>query len=247
MSGLDHEFEAVGVRQDNIVLVLSGAKDLGLREKDGGSSMSPRFKWEVWCRDALLRMYDVSAVLEREGMKVDLLLFENRLTQGLPPDADMTFGRIDSWVAQHKLPKDWMGNWFGSTYPVELPLTRFLADAASSSGACYFGLNDLSLQEISAICGDDNETATAAAGETFSRVRVDQYFNPPTDELLLTALALSPRRDSAIVTDVYGAAVSLAHTPVSNVLVPQTDYSDPVATGASSPTSAQSNTVLKSG
>jgi len=50
-------------------------------------------------------------------------------------------------------------------------------------------LNDLTLSEISAICGDNDEHAVEPTRVAMSRLRVDQYFNPPTDELILTALA----------------------------------------------------------
>lgn len=41
---------------------------------------------------------------------------------------------------------------------------------------------------------------------------------------------MSKRHDLAIVEDIYNAAVSLEHSPVANVVVPDTDYTDPVAT-----------------
>jgi hypothetical protein len=113
---------------------------------------------------------------------------------------------------------------------IDTPGSRFLADAASSSGACYLGLNDLSLAEIAALCSNDEAAARIVAREALSRMRVDQYFNPPTDELLLTALSLTRRNDPEIVRDIHEVAVSLAHVPVPNVIVPQTDYGDPVAT-----------------
>ncbi|MCB9925894.1 MAG: hypothetical protein H6822_27340 [Planctomycetaceae bacterium] len=173
-------------------------------------------------------MYDISATLEREGLKVDLVLFENRLTEGLP--GNFGFGAIEPWIQEHGLPNDWTGNWQSSVFDIDLPGNRFLSDTGHSAGACYIGLNDLTLPEIAAICGGDEEHARQLTHTAMSRVRVDQYFNPPTDELILTALALSPRHDPAIIEDVYGAAVSLQHPPVPNVIVPDTDYADPVAT-----------------
>ena len=228
LSGLDHHVDAVGLRGNNLALVLSGPKNLGLRpEKDIGPP-SPKFTSEIWCRDALLRMYDISAILEREGLKVDLVIFENRLTQALPGEG--LGGAIELWIAEHNLPADWLGNWKTSIYDIDVPGARYLSETGQSAGACYFGLNDLTLPEISAICGTDDESAAEKTRAAMSRMRVDQYFNPPTDELILTALSLSQRNDSAIIEDIYDAAVSLEHSPVANVIVPGTNYTDPVAT-----------------
>lgn len=228
LSGLDHHVDAVGLRGGNLALVLSGPKDLGLRPKKNTGIVSPKFQSQQWCRDALLRMYDISAMLEREGLKVDLVLFENRLTQTLPEMLGPH--SIHSWTEQHGLPKDWHFHYQSSIEQIDVPGLRYLSETARSAGACYFGLNDLTLPEISAICGDEETHAADATGKAMSRVRFDQYFNPPTDELILTALALSHQQDPAIVEDVYNAAVSLAHEPVANVIVPDTDYTDPVAT-----------------
>lgn len=229
LSGLDHQVDAVGIRDNNFALVLSGPTDLGLRPEKSFGTPSPKFKSEVWCRDALLRMYDISATLEREGLKADLVLFENRLTQALP-GGNLGFGAIEPWVQQYELPSDWLGNWHTSIYDIDIPGARYLSDTGQSAGACYFGLNDLTLQDISAICGIDEKRAAAATRDAMSRVRVDQYFNPPTDELILTALALSKRYDPALIRDIYAVAVSLQHCPVQNAIVKDTDYTDPVAT-----------------
>ncbi len=228
LSGFDHRVDAVGLRNDNLALIFSGPRDIGLRSSDAGGHDSPRFKSEVWCRDALFRMYDISGVLEREGLKVDLVLFENRLTGGLP---DLTALRdIKAWAEQNNLPSDWRGSWQFAGNRIDVPGARYLSDAARGAGACYFGLNDLTPPEIAAMCGDDESHAEVVSQEAMSRVRVTQYFNPPTDELILTALALSRRHDPQFPEDIYRAAVSLAHTPAPNTVVPSTDYTDPVAT-----------------
>ena len=229
LSGLEHQVDAVGLRGNNLALVLSGPKDLGLRPEKSIHTPSPKFKSEVWCRDALLRMYDISATLEREGLSVDLVLFENKLTQSLP-GGGIGFDAIEPWVAQHGLPSDWLGNWQTSIYDIDIPSIRYLSDTGQSAGACYFGLNDLTLSEIADICSDDESRAQQAARNAMSRVRVNQYFNPPTDELILSALALSKRHDTALIKDIYDVATALQHAPVKNVIVPATDYTDPVAT-----------------
>jgi hypothetical protein len=173
-------------------------------------------------------MYDISAALERQGMKVDLVLFENRLTESLPDPNG--FGEIEPWIAQHGLPTDWLAQWQTSVYEIDIPAARYLSETAQSAGACYLGINDLTLDEIASICSSDDFRAVNATRSAMSRARLDQYFNPPTDELILTALALSPRHDLAIIKDIFEVAVSLQHDPVANVVVPSTDYNDPVAT-----------------
>jgi hypothetical protein len=229
LSGLEHQVDAVGLRGDNLALVLSGPKDLGLRPEKSIHTPSPKFKSEVWCRDALLRMYDISATLQREGLTVDLVLFENRLTQSLP-GGGFGGGAIQPWVAEHGLPNDWLGTWQSSVYDIDVPSMRYLSETGQSAGACYLGLNDLTLHEIADICSGDEARAQPATRSAMSRVRVDQYFNPPTDELILTALALSKRHDTALIKDIYDVATALQHAPVENVVVPATDYTDPVAT-----------------
>jgi hypothetical protein len=229
LSGLEHQVDAVGLRGNNLALVLSGPKDLGLRPDRSFQTPSPKFKSEVWCRDALLRMYDISATLEREGLAVDLVLFENRLTQSLPSGIPTPWA-IEPWVAQNDLPNDWLGNWQTSVDRIDVPSLRYLAETGKSAGACYFGLNDLTLDEIAGICSTDESRAQSASRSAMARIRVDQYFNPPTDELILSALALSKRQDEALIEDIYDAAIALKHAPVGNVLVPSTDYTDPVAT-----------------
>jgi len=229
LSGLEHKIDAVGMRSNNLAVVLSGPKDLGLREENNIHTPSPKFKSEVWCRDALLRMYDISAMLVHEGIVVDLVLFENRLTQSMPVGG-FGFETIRPWVTQHGLPDDWLGNWQTSVNEINVPSMRYLSETGQSAGACYFGLNDLTLKEIADICSDDEPRAHQATRSAMARVRVDQYFNPPTDELILSALALSKRHDAGLIKEVYDAAAGLRHAPVQNVVVPGTDYTDPVAT-----------------
>ena len=173
-------------------------------------------------------MYDTSAVLEHENIKVDLVIFENRLTKALPKDEG--FQAIGPWINKYKLPKDWNGSWQNSIKEIEVAENRFLPETGHAAGACYFGLNDLTLSEISAICGANDKDAAMHTRTAMSRIRIDQYFNPPTDELILTSLSLSMRHDKAFVKDIYDTAVSLNHKPVANVIVPNVDFSDPIAT-----------------
>ncbi len=231
LSGHDHLFDAVGVRGKNVALVLSGPKDLDLRPK-GSDHISPKLRSEIWCRDALFRMYDVAAIMDREGIKTDLVIFENRLTRFLPKSGPVFGGDEDiaAWVSRHSLPTDWAMNWQLSYTHIDVPSPRYLPESGQAAGACYFGLDDFTLAEIAGICSTDVIAATTATSAAMKRVRVDQYFNPPTDELILSAIALSKRKDLDIVTDFYRASAELQHRPVENVFVRDTDYTDPVAT-----------------
>jgi len=139
-SGLLHEIDGVGIRERNALLILSGAKDLEHIDKRY-ADLSPRDKVEIWSRDALLRMYDVAAVLELEGLNVDLMYFQNSLTRNVP----FAFSPAESieyrdWVATNNLPKDMCGFWQTSIDSIATPAPRYLSDIATSIGACHVGL-----------------------------------------------------------------------------------------------------------
>ncbi len=232
LSGHEHQIDAIGIRGTNIVLALSGPKDLGLRLKEnGGISLPPKYKAEIWCRDALFRMYDISAYLNKEGYNVDLFLFENQLTDSAPNIVDFGFATdVNQWAEKNNLPKDWLGNWSTSLKSIEIPESNYLLETGRSSGACYLGLNNLTLEEISRICGEDEAVASEHTKAAMLRIRVDQYFNPPTDELILGSLSHSKRHDKKFVEEIYETSISLSHKPTENVLVSEVDYTDPIQT-----------------
>jgi hypothetical protein len=48
--------------------------------------------------------------------------------------------------------------------------------------------------------------------------------------LLISAYDVSRNRDQALVPKIYEASVTLGHAPSKNVLVPDADFRDPIAT-----------------
>lgn len=225
-SGLIHKVDGLGVRKNNIIVVFSGGA--GLRQlHDGSIGENPKEIVEYWARDALLRMYDVASVLRSEGLIVDLLYFQNVLTRDLP---DFPGRDLDHWLEENKLPRDIGGTWSTSVDPIEIAHPRFLSDIASSVGACFLGLNDLPLSDISMIVNDSVESKFCNSREALTRARVIQYFNPPTDELLLSSLALTKTKKRTFIDDTFSTALELAREPRQNTIVPTADYNDPVAT-----------------
>ena len=57
-----------------------------------------------------------------------------------------------------------------------------------------------------------------------------QYFNPPTDELLLSAYDLNRSSDPSLPNKLYDTSIALGHIPTENELVPFASFKDPVET-----------------
>jgi hypothetical protein len=224
-SGLIHNVDGVGIRGRNMVLAMCGGQGIGKVGKDDKGS--PKERVEFWCRDALLRLYDVSALLESEGIKTDLLFFENARQEDIVAQNPNEFSE---WMAKTKLPNDIHAGASWSARPIETVPPRFMSGIASSIGACFLGLQDMTLQEIAATSNLQSEESIAAASEMLKRLRVAQYFSPPTDELIVAAIGLSPKTDKNLIPLAYETALKLAHQPASNVIVPDIDYRDPIAT-----------------
>ena len=118
LSGLEHNFDAVGSKGKNVVLVVGGAEYLSYMDRKSGSDrLSPRERMEKWRNKALLSAYDVQAALSQDNMIVDLMFFQNVnnkhkwLRTGIKPE---------EWKKQHNLPPD-LG--FSSSMSVlEIPL-----------------------------------------------------------------------------------------------------------------------------
>ena len=62
------------------------------------------------------------------------------------------------------------------------------------------------------------------------RLRLYQYFSPPTDELLVASYDLSRDTNRSLASKLYEMSVNLGHQPSNNVLVPDVDFRDPIAT-----------------
>lgn len=227
LSGLRHRFDAIGTKGKNILLVVGGAETEDLRKRH---QWNPRAQMEAWRDRALLSAYDVQSVLQLDGFIVDLMFFHNisYTTEwvGFGPKFD-----IREWIKKHHMPHDISMSHTISVNDIPLMSNDELATVAQSVGACFLSLNDLKLDEITLLATPSDTTVTLdKIKDILSRLRVIQYFHPPTDELILSAYDLSKRDDKELVTALKESAEELGHPPVQNVLVPAANFRDPVET-----------------
>jgi hypothetical protein len=225
LSGIRHAFDAIGTRKKNILLVVGGAETEALRKKD---QWDPRARMEVWRNNALLSAYDVQAALQMEGLVVDLMFFHNiNYTQAWvgPKFASQ------EWIEKNKLPHDISRSHTTSVYDIPLMSTDDLSTVAQSIGACFLSLDDLQIGEIALLtAASEARVPTEKIRNILLRRRLLQYFQPPTDELILSAYDFSKRHDRDLVTDITESADALGHPSVQNVLVPAANFRNAIET-----------------
>ncbi len=223
LSGLKHKFDAIGKRDKNILLVAGGA---AYYDK-GGIKLNPRKRMEQWRNKALLSAYDVQSALAEDHLIVDLMFFQNvnykcRVGKDIDPN---------KWIQRLKVPKDFAEMHITSSHEIPLLPQDELVKVANSIGACFITLNDFTIEEISALSGtDDIKVVGSMAYEKCKRLRLLQYFSPPTDELLLSACDLSSSSGSDLPKKLYDTSLALGHAPTENVLVTAASFKDPVET-----------------
>lgn len=225
-SGMLHDVDGIGFRDRNAVLVLSGAKELD-NLKGQSTRLSPKDIALSWTRDAVLRLYDVAAMLQLEGYDCDLFIFGNSLSRAAPSRHE----ELAEWTERHKLPNDFCGTWrSASSHEIETVTPHYLSDIARSVGACYLGLEDMSLSELSQVLQEAQAGEFSLTRSILSKLRVSQFFNPPTDEFILgvAELAESPTKDLLLQT--LQEAQRQAHSTSKNAIVTDVDYSDPIST-----------------
>ncbi|NQT04356.1 MAG: hypothetical protein HQ580_20185 [Planctomycetes bacterium] len=229
LSGIRHVFEVVGVKGKNLLLVVGGAE--GDKASRSPRYATPRNRMVRWRNKALLSAYDVESVLAAEGWMVELMFFQNvsniypRELDELDPDEVPKFFRQSGLECDHRFEMR------ASSEPIPVERSEELVKVASSVGACFFTLNDLTLDELVYLAAKTpDETDPHRVQAISDRIRVSQYFRPPTDELIIAASDFSARRDREFVHQVYRAALTLGHEPAQNALVPNVDFRDPVAT-----------------
>ena len=226
LSGLKHRFEAVGTRGKNLLLIAGGAEDA--RHRDQRASRTPRERMETWRDAALLASYDVQAALQANGYITDLMFFQNVNTKLVLPFSQKK--EPSDWVREHGLNKDVLLTETTSVDPVETLAGQELATVAESVGASFLSLEDLSVHEIAQLTRDVGGEYVKTAEEIFRRLRLKQYFSPPTDEMLIASYGLSGSQEQDLVPRIYDMATALGHQPSQNVLVPDIDFRDPIAT-----------------
>lgn len=225
LSGLRHRFDAIGSKGKNILLVVGGAETEDLRKR---YQWDPRAQMEAWRDRALLSAYDVQSALQLDGLIVDLMFFHNinYTTEWVGPKFDPS-----GWLKKHHMPHDISMSHTTSVDNIPFMSNDELAIVAQSIGACFLSLNDLKLDEIKLLAKpSDTTVALDKIKDILSRLRIIQYFHPPTDELILSGYDLSKRHDKELVTALKESAEQLGHPAVQNVLVPAANFRDPVET-----------------
>jgi hypothetical protein len=221
-SGLKHQFVAIGTKRSSILLVAGGVEKIQRKHM----MLDPREQMELWRDSALLSAYDVQNVLLQEGKIIDLLFFHNANYQVQFPPYDihkplsdrLSLGRdFTLFGRDHKLLTQTMSS-------------QELAYVAEAVGASFLSLDDITLPEIDQLVSGFDDSTVDLARNLAKRLRLAQYFEPPTDELILTAFALSKTQDKSIVRRVYDTSLALGHVPAANALVPSVDFRDPVQT-----------------
>jgi len=225
LSGLHHAFDAIGTKGPNILLVVGGAEHPDTKERH---KWNPRARMEDWRNNALLSVYDVQSALVQEGLIVDLMFFHNinYTLRRLSENKD-----FKDWIIEIGLPHDVELSYSISVNEIPLMSTEELANVAQSIGASFLTLDSLSVEEIILLTRQEIATgAKSNISDILAKLRLLQYFEPPTDELLLSAYDLSRSQNKDLPQIVYDASQSLGHEPSANVLVPSADFRDPLST-----------------
>ncbi|MBI4964377.1 MAG: hypothetical protein HY913_13955 [Desulfomonile tiedjei] len=233
LSGLRHEFEAIGSNDRNILLVAGGA------EKDRGveCELNPRQRMKEWRDQALLSALDVQNALLHEGLIVEIMFFHNVAYGYSLPFGEWAKRGISSteaiqgWMADYKLPSDIELFCVLPRQEIEQLSNQELANVAQSVGASFLSLDDFAKEDLSTIVkAHANSDTDESIKIILKRSRLYQYFAPPTDELVLSAYDISRRKDRDLAKQIYDAARELGHPPAENILVPSADFNDPIET-----------------
>lgn len=226
LSGLKHRFEAVGNRGSNILLISGGAEDV--RQAANKRKGTPRERMESWRDAALLASYDVLNALQANGYITDLMFFQNVNTKLTLPFTQKK--EPVQWIRDHGLNSDVLLTETMSIDPVETLASEELAVVAASIGASFLSLDNLSVEEIAQLTRGPDAGTVKIAEQISRRLRLNQYFSPPTDEMLITSYGLSGNQDRELVGKIFEMALALGHQPSRNVLVPEVDFRDPIET-----------------
>lgn len=234
-SGFTHTFEAMGSRPGHLLLVSVGGDptvwpwqrdESGYTRGDPDANAEPLARAERWCKEALLRYYDTERQLKAGGKNADFLLFHNVMH----PDPDECWStHMRAWAEKPRRVDFHFHEARSDAQRRSLPAAR-LAELAHDVGACHLSLDELLPQEVKPVSGAADNQGLRAAEHLAKRLRLAQYFRPPTDALMMGVLARSGERDTSFIKRVFEMSLELDHPPAANQIVPQADFQDPVAT-----------------
>ena len=218
-SGFEYPFQAVGIRPGNCVLVVAGA--ISLTRQKLSDDRTPKQRLEAWIRDSLLSMYDVGAVLQEQGLYADLFFVHDVFTK---IDAAEDFRAI---LKEYQLNAGFSQSL--SAYPIEILHPDYIYGVARAVDSAFLSFDALSLSDLTQLTNQYSDTSIQYAKNVLEKLRVTQYFNPPTDELILSALAEARPASKALAVGVAEKSNELAHPLSPNTHIKEVDYLDPVA------------------
>jgi hypothetical protein len=231
LSGLSYKLDILGVKRENkqMLIVNTGIEEAYMPQKTSLRGLTLAEREDFWRRNALLASYDVKAILEREGWVCDLLFFKNcfnLLLHGLNPK----FEKIETFFQKYSLPSDIGITCSSSIYKLESISDTELSNNAISIGACFVTLEDFTLDEVSLFSSEPNSKITEEMKQKLKRLRVLQFFEPPTDEFLLGIIEGSrttmSAKDLLKATDIAGEN---RHPCSMNAILIDVAYDDPLA------------------
>jgi hypothetical protein len=218
-SGFEHSFQAVGIRPGNCVLVAGGAQSLS--KNDSNDRQTPKQRLEAWTKNSLFSMYDVGAVLQEQGLSVDLFVVHDVFTK-LTPTTD-----FKAVTEEYSLRASFSMSL--SVEPIETLPPDFIYGVARGMDAAFLSFDALSLSDLALLTNNHTEEAIGRARTMLQQLRVTQYFDPPADELILSAIAEGHPASKDLIIEVAEKSIQLAHPLSPNTYLRQVDYQDPVA------------------
>ena len=138
-----------------------------------------------WLERSLFRTFDLREAVQNQGWSCNVVFFFNSFEA---PTATMTDGERRAWWDSYMPPDGSLHELGGATPPESLDVD-FLRSHVISAGAAFIDANQLRPEELRRLCSPWSEELTPIAESAASRLRLQHFFRPPLDELLLGTLA----------------------------------------------------------
>lgn len=233
LSGINYKFEAVGIKDKKILLVVGGKE---YREKYLGIKIDTSFDFEeeiatqykMWKMESVLKLYDVQQLLTQQGWVVELMLFHNtHRSKELSEEGNL--GEWENWLAKYKLHYDLDPLIKAPIDPIKTFSVKNLSELANSIGACFLSLSELKISEIALLTKSINVSDQYEVRKILERTRTLQYFYPPSDELILHSINLTESKDKTFPENILKISSEFGHEPSDNILIDNIKDRDPIS------------------
>ena len=226
LSGLNYKFDAIGVKEKSVLIIIGGA------ESDDSRRFSDlKERMEKWRDSSLLGFYDIQAALNSEGVMTDMVFFQNIYDKLSPQDVFTILNPkndrfilkeygfpIDSYVALHNAKE-------------EIPIlsSERLRDMSQNVGACFFSLSDFDNDNLIQITEYFDDNSLNIMSSFLKKIRVYNYFYPPADELLLSCMDKGRiTTDQKEIRKIIPVAEKFGKDIQDNVLISDIKVRDPI-------------------